>query len=88
MELTQDEKGLVILALRNFSHANKQDLDRAEKDTDWAKRWAWVLHKTKTDYDMAQGIIAKLENQKCIHCGNKTGLCVTCNKCVYCCRCV
>lgn len=63
MELTQDEKNTIITALREFAHTQKSDLDRAKKEPEWAEKWAWVLHKTQKDYDTAQAIIKKLENQ-------------------------
>ena len=64
LELMQDEKGILISALKDFSRLQKQDLDRANKEPEWAKRWEWVLHKTKRDFEMAQAIIARLEKLK------------------------
>ena len=64
MELTQDEKNLVISALRELARTQKSDLDRAEKEPDWAKQWKWVIDIVKRNFDMAQKIIGMLEKQK------------------------
>jgi len=61
MELTTDEKNLIVACLRDFINEQKSDFDRAESDQEWAQKWAWVLKIAKRNFDMAQELIKRFE---------------------------
>lgn len=59
-KLTAQEKSVIYNALCNYSKSCEEDLERFEKEPEWAEKWNWLKSQIKQNLELTNSAADKI----------------------------